>query len=47
MVIRFIAFSMVLLLTAFSFGNTYQTLERPQKRIEEILKSLKDNDDDE
>jgi len=47
MVLRLLAVSVVLALATCSFGQVYETFERPQARIEEMLESLKDEDDDE
>ncbi|NNF00402.1 MAG: hypothetical protein HKN25_15380 [Pyrinomonadaceae bacterium] len=47
MVLRILTVSVVFALATCSFGQVYETFERPTARIEEMLGSLKDEDDDE
>lgn len=47
MVLRLLAFSVVFALATCSFGQVFETFERPQARIEEMLDALKDDEDDE
>lgn len=47
MVLRLLAVSVMFALATCCFGQVYETFERPQARVEELLDSLKDEDDDE
>ena len=46
MVLKLLAFSVVMALATCSFGQVFETFERPQARIEEMLESFKDEDED-